>query len=335
MPEFLHLLDQAGFRIARRRLGEVLAGVHVAAGRADRARAIGGSIRSLVLLRRVVLVFAVQLQEAVEGDDRAGGAQGSAPCRRSRRPSTWSSSADCIWEATARFQISSYSRRWSGLRTVPRSSGVRATSVGRIASCASCAFFALAGVFARRAGQVVGAERAAHMVADGVDRLARHLHAVGTHVGDQAGGLAVDVDAFVQLLRQPHGLLRAEAELAGGLLLQGGGGERRRRVAPDPLALDRADGEARPPRPPPWPPCASASVLRSNWSSRLPSRWVSRAVNGAPPGVDEQRLDGPVFARAEDLDLGFALADQAQRDRLHPPGAAAAGQLAPQHRATG
>ena len=47
---------------------------------------------------------------------------------------------------------------------------------------------------------------------------------------------------------------------------------------------------------------------------------------------DEHRLDGPVFARPENLDLGFALADQPQRDRLHPAGAAAAGQFAPQHR---
>ncbi len=29
---------------------------------------------------------------------------------------TWSSSADCIWLATARFQISSYSLRWSSVR---------------------------------------------------------------------------------------------------------------------------------------------------------------------------------------------------------------------------
>jgi len=43
-------------------------------------------------------------------------------------------------------------------------------------------------------------------------------------------------------------------------------------------------------------------------------------------------LDAPVFARAKRLDLGFALADQAQRDRLHAAGRAAARQFAPQHR---
>ena len=75
------------------------------------------------------------------------------------------------------------------------------------------------------------------MVADGVDRLARHLHAVGPHVGDEADGLAADVDAFIELLRHAHRLLRAEAELARGFLLQGRGGEGRRRVAPDPACF--------------------------------------------------------------------------------------------------
>ena len=85
------------------------------------------------------------------------------------------------------------------------------------------------------AGQVVAAEAVLDVVADGGDRLAGHLHAVGPHVGDQADGLALDIDAFIELLREPHRLLRAEAQLARCLLLQGGGGEGRRRVA-----LDRA-----------------------------------------------------------------------------------------------
>ena len=44
------------------------------------------------------------------------------------------------------------------------------------------------------------------------------------------------------------------------------------------------------------------------------------------------RLHGPVSARHEGLDPGLALADQAQRHRLHPARRAAARQLAPQHR---
>ena len=101
-----------------------------------------------------------------------------------------------------------------------------------------------ADVFARRAGEVIGAVGGLDVIADAGDRLAGHLHAVGAHVGDQPGGLAVEFHAFVQLLRQAHGLLRAEAELSRRFLLQGGGGEGRRRVALDALALDRSDSEA-------------------------------------------------------------------------------------------
>ena len=43
------------------------------------------------------------------------------------------------------------------------------------------------------------------------------------------------------------------------------------------------------------------------------------------------RLDRPIFARLEYLDLRLAVADQAQCHRLHTPGATAARQLTPQH----
>ena len=42
--------------------------------------------------------------------------------------------------------------------------------------------------------------------------------------------------------------------------------------------------------------------------------------------------DRPIFARNELFDLKLSIADDAQRDRLHPPGRARAGQLAPQNR---
>ena len=52
-------------------------------------------------------------------------------------------------------------------------------------------------------------------------------------------------------------------------------------------------------------------------------------------GGREQGLDGPVFVGPEGLDLGLAVADEAQRDRLHAAGRAGARQLAPQHRRQG
>src|SRR4029077_16564319 len=51
-----------------------------------------------------------------------------------------------------------------------------------------------------------------------------------------------DVLALVQLLREPHGAPRVEAELAGGLLAEGGGGAGRGGVAAPLLALDREHG---------------------------------------------------------------------------------------------
>ena len=51
--------------------------------------------------------------------------------------------AGTICEATARFQISSYRRRSSSGRYFATDAGVRSAELGRIASCASCAFFDL------------------------------------------------------------------------------------------------------------------------------------------------------------------------------------------------
>ena len=55
----------------------------------------------------------------------------------------------------------------------------------------------LGGVNARLGGHIVRAETAADMLADRVDRLAGHLHAVGSHIGDQADRIALDIHAFV------------------------------------------------------------------------------------------------------------------------------------------
>ena len=59
-----------------------------------------------------------------------------------------------IWKATARFQIRSYSLRSSSSRWDFISAGRRNRSVGRTASCASCAFFGFRAVDAWFFGQV-------------------------------------------------------------------------------------------------------------------------------------------------------------------------------------
>ena len=121
----------------------------------------------------------------------------------------------------------------------------RDRSVGRIASCASCAFLALVCILARRLGHVGACHnprrsrwRAWH------DRRTVDLHAVGSHIGDETGGLAADIDAFIEPLRDAHGVRGREAELAAGFLLQGRGGEGRLRVALRRLGFDGCDREA-------------------------------------------------------------------------------------------
>ena len=77
---------------------------------------------------------------------------------------------------------------------------------------------------------------------------------------------------------------------------------------------------------------ACSPLVIDIFCSRLPSAETRRASNSSPRGVFRQRGDLPVFFRDEALDLGFAVADEAQRHRLHAAGRAGARQLAPQHR---
>ena len=77
---------------------------------------------------------------------------------------------------------------------------------------------------------------------------------------------------------------------------------------------------------------------------RLRARADVEARDLAAVGADEPRLEDaavlrrqrrderPVFARDERLDLELAVADEAQRHRLHAAGRARAGELAPQDR---
>ncbi len=107
--ELLHALDQRGFRIARRRLGEMLVG-------GDRAlverfaRAHRRQAASFLVLGRRRPVLLIEREEAVELDHRAGGAQvdhARAPTLAVMSTVVRSSSADSIWLATVRSQISS------------------------------------------------------------------------------------------------------------------------------------------------------------------------------------------------------------------------------------
>ncbi len=162
-------------------------------------------------------------------------------------------------------------------------------------------------------------------------RLGREIDAVGAHIGNESDRAVADVDALVKPLRDLHGARRGEAELARGLLLQRRGGEGRLRMALDGLGLDRDHGEA------------GGSERRLEGARLLAGADVEPADlpavrpdeprgEGGVGGRLEMRDERPVLARDEFLDLELAVADDAQRHRLHPPRRARAGQLSPQHR---
>ena len=151
----------------------------------------------------------------------------------------------------------------------------------------------------------------------------RHVDAVGPHVGDMPG--------LIKALRGGHRLLGTHAELAAGLLLQGRGHERRGGVAAGGLGFDRLHEQ----------------IARGQRLHRQIGGFLGGQVElvqllageTGQPGAElcparrgQIRRNGPVFLRAERLDLHLALDDQAQADRLHAPRRFRSRQLAPQHR---
>ena len=167
--------------------------------------------------------------------------------------------------------------------------------------------------------------------ARGSERFLGDVHAVGSHIGDEADGFAFDVHAFIEPLRDAHRMRRRETEFAARLLLQGRSGEWGRGVAPGRLGFDRAHRERR---------VLQRLFERFGFGSRADIETLDLLSIGA----DKARLEHvaarrgerghqrPIFARHEFFDFQLAVANQAQRHRLHASGRARARQLAPQHR---
>ena len=236
--ELLHALDQRGFGKARRRLGEVLRGVDRLLGEPLVFRHGRQPARLLVLVG-FVLAFLIEREEAVEFHHLAGGAQVDIAA---------AGLGDDIDGGALEFG----GFHLAGDRAVPdqlvepRLVAVdifgdfrrRAAGIGRAHRFVRfLRVLRLVLIGARRAGHIVLAVILADHGADVGNRLRRHVDAVGAHIGDEAGGLAVDLDAFVEALCQPHGDGRRKAELAADAsccmveVVKGGGGLRRAGLA--------------------------------------------------------------------------------------------------------
>ena len=186
-------------------------------------------------------------------------------------------------------------------------------------------------IIARLLRQVLFAELLADRVAGGADRLRRHLHAVGSHIGDQAGRLAADVEAFIEALRDLHGARRREAEPRRRRLLQRRGGEGRAGIALGGLRLDRQRRERRA-----FEHGADVVGLRLRRHVELLQPLAFEAGEAGLETLGARRAqkggDLPIILADEFFDLDLAVGDEAQRDRLDAAGRARARQLAPQHR---
>ena len=184
-------------------------------------------------------------------------------------------------------------------------------------------------VFARKR-RVALAELGRDDVAYMADRFGHDLDAVGSHVGDETDQLAADIDAFVEPLGDLHRLLRGEAELAGGVHLQRRGRERRIRIAFRGFLFDRSDAEILSFDRRLY--CAGRGfVLDVEFLERGACDCHEAGFDVLVLGRGEQGFDRPVFLRPERLDLGLAVANEPQSNRLDAARRAGPRQLAPEH----
>ena len=320
--ELFQPLDQRRLAVARRRLGEVLAGLDPALGRAvalDQHRQHPAFV--LFVARLLVERFIIDREKAGELDHLPGGAQfvlagwiaqgdggpldiGAGHLARDRAlPDQFVQPPFVAAAVLVLAEIGRADRFVSFLGVL---------GLG----------FIVARLF-RQVMAVLVALRDRHP--RGRDRARIHLHTIGPHIGDRA--------LFVERLRHPHGMRGREAKLARGFHLQGRGGERRPGIAPGRPGLDLLDAELRG-----FDcglgPIGTASIAKAQLLQLLAIEADQpRGEFGAE--VFEPRQHRPVFLRAEQFDLVLALADQAQRDRLDPARTLGPGQFAPQHRRKG
>ena len=158
--------------------------------------------------------------------------------------------------------------------------------------------------------------------AGGLHRFWRHIDPIGPHVGDQA--------SLIKALCGRHGLPGAHAEFAACLLLQGRGHEGGRGVAICGFGFHRRGGQI---------PAAhrlnrqfrlgfirQIKLIETLAAQTGQPRVKLLAARGAQTGTD-----GPIFTRIECLNFHFAVNDEPQADRLHPPSRFRPRQATPEH----
>ena len=178
----------------------------------------------------------------------------------------------------------------------------------------------------RPLAQILLAVEALHTAAGGADRLIRKMNRIGSHVSDET--------AFVEALGAAHRLPRREAQLAVRLLLQRAGGERRHRLSHRWLLFHRIHGPGRGLN-----RCSQRAGLLLRQQPHLAARletagaFVEVVTAGdsaaahmgelgfkTAAGMLELGFEIPVAAAAKGPPGPFPLHQQADSNRLNPPG---------------
>ena len=331
---FLERLDQRSFRIARRRLGEMLVGRHAE----QRHRLADLHFRQLAAFVFVlgglrITAFLVHREETRVDHRGAARAEHRIHARIEvdadgvERRVLHLARDRALPDQLVKLALLVVEIRRDVARAVQR--GGRTDRLVRFLRV-----LGLVAVEVRRLRQRLRAEVLRDHLAHLLDRLGAQVHRVGSHVGDQADhALVAERDAFVQALRDLHRAAGGEAELARGLLLQRRGRERRRGPALALLRLDVGHHQA----------TLRGLLERAARGFRvgfigeveLFELLAAQAQQARAEALVRMRavgFDGPVFARLERLDFLFALDDHAQRGRLHAAGREPALHLAPEHR---
>ncbi len=187
--------------------------------------------------------------------------------------------------------------------------------------------FLLGLVYVGGIGQELGTELNRDVGARFLQSVLGHARGIRAHVGDEADrALFAEFDTFVEPLRQDHGALDAEAQLARGFLLQRGSDEGGYRIA---ALFAGADG--------------FDDVLRAiELRERVIGGGLARELRRLVVLLDQVRVqrrrfagcqggvDGPVLVLDERDDFAFALHDDAQGHGLDPAGGEAPADFVPQ-----
>ncbi|MNZ46308.1 hypothetical protein D3C78_639860 [compost metagenome] len=305
------LLDQAGFGIACRRLGEVLAGVEF-----DQLECVAlvhdwqHVVFTRLALLRQDLGVTVELEDAALGTQlEIAGSHADGGGQVFRR---WHLAGDEL----APDQVV----QALGIALHAGQLGRLEVDVGRADRLVRLLGAFLARIEIRLGRQVFLAELAVDETAHHIDGVGRQVGRVGTHIGDVAG--------LVETLGHHHGLLHTEAETIARRLLQGRSDEGGRGLAGSRLVFALGDAVG-----------GRLELLQGSHGLGFVERFERFALLADDFEARffalrraEIGVHFPVLFRNEGADFLLALDHQFHRYRLHPAGGQAAGDLLPEQR---